>query len=556
MKKVVLLSVLLSLLTTFGFGISYRIALSDFAVHSDNPKYKYMGKGISEMIAVELAKSTDVDLIEREKRAVVLEEIEFALSDLADATRQVEVGKMLAARYLVFGEIVDMDAEVLISLRMVDIESTKVVWNEQIVARISNYDYITGYFTQSILQHLGLSVERTTVAKVQSIEAKNEEAVVAFSKAVDYYDRKENTEAKEELVRARRIDPDSEAVQLYLSKLIVNLSKFKIEAAEMQMPSQNPAYLGIQQYAQVFALYSMDDPAHIFPGGATEYAYLDSIDLEYRGQYAQLYLGISFPLGERFGIQTSLFHWHKTEGLRTGIYGTEYGAGPYDWGAQVNLGWAAADWLSVGIGTSVFLEEFGDSELPGIPTESGTTEWRSAHCLGVLVKNRGSTVLFDLLTGYSFGRRGLLNVQGFKDYLAVPTPFAMQETTAQPILLEGTLTFTLRERSVFLVLRQTNEIFVDQDAYSGWLNPGAEFWVSSRFAVRSALDLALHKTEEVVEYGIGFTGGITLRSSRRGWDLDLGGSYQLEPIRSIPGEVEYEPVVYINLSKNLLSIAR
>jgi len=84
--------------------------------------------------------------------------------------------------------------------------------------------------------------------------------VVAFSKAVDHYDRKENTEVKEELVTARRIDPKNEAVQVYLSKLIVNLSKFKIEAAAMQLPSQNPAYLGILQYAQVSAIFNMPPP--------------------------------------------------------------------------------------------------------------------------------------------------------------------------------------------------------------------------------------------------------------------------------------------------------
>ena len=88
--------------------------------------------------------------------------------------------------------------------------------------------------------------------------------MVAFSKAVDHYDRKENTEVKEELVIARRIDPDNEAVQAYLSKLIVNLSKFKIEAAAMQLPSQNPAYLGILQYAQVSAIFNMPPPAMYF----------------------------------------------------------------------------------------------------------------------------------------------------------------------------------------------------------------------------------------------------------------------------------------------------
>jgi len=126
-KKFLLLMALLLSFALPAYSVSFRIALSDFAVHSNNPKYEFMGKGIAEMIAVELAKSTGLDLIEREKRAEILEEIEFALSHLADTTKQVEVGKMLAAKYLVFGEIIEMDKEVLISLRMVDVETAKVV---------------------------------------------------------------------------------------------------------------------------------------------------------------------------------------------------------------------------------------------------------------------------------------------------------------------------------------------------------------------------------------------------------------------------------------------
>lgn len=108
----------------------------------------------------------------------------------------------------------------------------------------------------SILKHSGLSVPSSTVTKVESIEEKNEEAVVTFSRAVDAYDRKDNTEAKDERARACRIDPKNEAVQVCLRKLILNLSKFKVEAAAMQLPSQNPAYLGILQYPQFTAIHS------------------------------------------------------------------------------------------------------------------------------------------------------------------------------------------------------------------------------------------------------------------------------------------------------------
>ena len=52
------------------------------------------------MIAVELTKCADVDLAERENRAEILEEIE-SLSGLAFTIKQVEVGRMLAARCLI-----------------------------------------------------------------------------------------------------------------------------------------------------------------------------------------------------------------------------------------------------------------------------------------------------------------------------------------------------------------------------------------------------------------------------------------------------------------------
>ena len=81
MKKVLPLLALLLCIVHPSYSISFRIALSDFAVHSKNPNYEFMGKGLSEMIAVELAKATGVDLIEREKRAEVLEEIDKGTYD-------------------------------------------------------------------------------------------------------------------------------------------------------------------------------------------------------------------------------------------------------------------------------------------------------------------------------------------------------------------------------------------------------------------------------------------------------------------------------------------
>ena len=127
MKRVMLMIAILGVFTSIVCAEPRPLAIADFAIHSDNPNYKYIGKGISEMIAVELRKSPGIELIERERRKQVLEEMEFALSDLADSNQQLELGKLLAAGYIVFGEIIDMDRKVLISLRMIDVQSGEIV---------------------------------------------------------------------------------------------------------------------------------------------------------------------------------------------------------------------------------------------------------------------------------------------------------------------------------------------------------------------------------------------------------------------------------------------
>jgi TolB-like protein len=86
------------------------VAVIDFAVQSENPSYKYLGKGFAEFAAIELARSRDVLLIEREKRNKALEELAFSLSDIADESKQLEVGQFLSAQYLVLQRLFALSA--------------------------------------------------------------------------------------------------------------------------------------------------------------------------------------------------------------------------------------------------------------------------------------------------------------------------------------------------------------------------------------------------------------------------------------------------------------
>jgi TolB-like protein len=72
--------------------------------------------------------------------------------------------------YIVIGEIIDMGNSLLISVRMADVATSEVVWEESLMEKLNTYDYIGAYFAQSILTELKLNVEEEIIAKVETQE--------------------------------------------------------------------------------------------------------------------------------------------------------------------------------------------------------------------------------------------------------------------------------------------------------------------------------------------------------------------------------------------------
>jgi hypothetical protein len=235
----------------------------------------------------------------------------------------------------------------------------------------------------------------------------------------------------------------------------------------------------------------------------------------------------------------------------------EHGATSDDYGAQVNFGWAITDFFAVGLGVSVLQQDLLLDRADPLSDQSGVEEpFLTAWSFGFLIKNPQSTVILDILSGYSQGRIYLLHAEYFRAYLDSGTPYQLGDSIALPLFLEGTLTFAFKDRRVFFILKQSNDIHLDQPYYTGRIIPAAELWISERVSLRVGLDVSLHKLEDKVEYGFGGIAGFTLRSPNRIWDLDINASYRMYPIRSLPGEVLYQPVVYLGFSRNMLFKSR
>jgi len=88
---------------------------------------------LNEMAVVEIAKIDTLTLVERERLDVLLEEQELSLSDLMDTSTAIEVGKFLAANYIVTGSAIKMANSVVIFGRIINVESGEIESVAQVI---------------------------------------------------------------------------------------------------------------------------------------------------------------------------------------------------------------------------------------------------------------------------------------------------------------------------------------------------------------------------------------------------------------------------------------
>lgn len=195
------------------FSQELRIAVLDFGVQSDNPSFKFLGKGFAEFLAVELSAVRGITVVDRARRNTILEEQAFALSGAAALPADSRIGNLLAANYLLAGDVFDILGQLAVTIKVLDVGSGAIIANQQADGPPADYKRLVKQLAEGVIASLGVSA-RPTAAK-PAVELKAEEAtevLTAFSEAVDAVDRKDIQGARDRLQRASRIDRANRAV--------------------------------------------------------------------------------------------------------------------------------------------------------------------------------------------------------------------------------------------------------------------------------------------------------------------------------------------------------
>ncbi|MEE8591583.1 MAG: FlgO family outer membrane protein, partial [Spirochaetia bacterium] len=88
---------------------------------------------LNEMAMVEFGRIDTLTLVERNKLDELLAEQELALSDLMDTENAIEIGKFLAADYIVTGSVIEMASTVVVFGRVINVATAEVESVAQVI---------------------------------------------------------------------------------------------------------------------------------------------------------------------------------------------------------------------------------------------------------------------------------------------------------------------------------------------------------------------------------------------------------------------------------------
>lgn len=190
------------------------IALLDFDTNvspQDLEKFGHLGKGLSDMLIVELINVSSLKVVERQRIKWLMEEVEMQSDPgLFDQSTAVRVGKLLGAHTVIFGSITRLlGNDFNIIARIVKVETSEILVANQITANPKALHRVPKELATQLIKDLEIKLTKEDKKNLKDVsETNSTDAVISYSKGLDYMDNMEYDKAYEKFQEALEYDPN------------------------------------------------------------------------------------------------------------------------------------------------------------------------------------------------------------------------------------------------------------------------------------------------------------------------------------------------------------
>ena len=174
-----------------------------------------LGKAVSAMLVTEFSGRDGIQVVERQDLNALLQEQRLALSGRVDESSAVEIGKLLGAQYMFYGQVASIADNLRIDIRAVDVETSEVVSVMKKMDATSELLSVIVWVADEFSGELSL----TAPSERPEMEPIPVRATIEFSRGVDFEDRGEVEQAIQHYQAALEVHPGHRDAQRALDRL-------------------------------------------------------------------------------------------------------------------------------------------------------------------------------------------------------------------------------------------------------------------------------------------------------------------------------------------------
>jgi TolB-like protein len=265
-----LLVALLVLLPAVASADGLRLAVAEFDNAADTDTYDALGKGLQAMVTTDLAQVEGLTLVERERLAELVSELELAGSGMVDPATAAKVGKLLGATHMVAGTFTVVGEAMRLDARLVAVDSGEVVVAADADGEREAFFELEKELVKALLAALDAELSPKERAAIARIHTADFESFVKFSQGVALYDAERYEEAVATLERVLAADEDFKLARRTLESYEQLLEEIRAKTRALEITEAESRFVARQQEAAADAatvawLYQRtDDPAASF----------------------------------------------------------------------------------------------------------------------------------------------------------------------------------------------------------------------------------------------------------------------------------------------------
>lgn len=168
---------------------------------------RFWSKALASLLIGDLRASDNLKVIDRSQLDNVLREQALSVTDLADPSTRLRLGRLLGADLFIFGTYTIIGDVSSLTARITDVETGRVLKAEHVSGPSKDMRFVSRSLSIQLLKRLDAKLARQQLSELERLGGTPVEAVRYFSQGLDYELQGKYDDAVAMYTRALEIDP-------------------------------------------------------------------------------------------------------------------------------------------------------------------------------------------------------------------------------------------------------------------------------------------------------------------------------------------------------------